>query len=92
MEIVENDQKQVDEGHSPWQLSPFAVTQTFVGLQMYPDGIEGDFPVDMEDMKIIHETNDEVIVEIDKDESPISRVYLKRLVRQDEDGIWTVIG
>ena len=26
---------------------------------MYPDGIEGDFPVDMEDMKIIHETNDD---------------------------------
>ena len=28
------DQKQVDEGHSPWQLSPLAVVQTFVGLQI----------------------------------------------------------
>lgn len=92
MEIVEADQKQVDEGHSPWQLSPLAVTQTFVGLQMYPDGIEGDFPVDVEDMKITYETNEETIVEINKEESPIARVYLKRLVKQDEDGIWTVIG
>ena len=82
----------MDEGHSPWQLSPFAVTQTFVGLQMYPDGIEGEFPVDMEDMKITYETTDETIVEINKEDCPIARVYLKRLVRQDEDGIWTVIG
>jgi len=92
MEIVEADQKQVDEGHSPWQLSPFAVTQTFVGVQMYPEGIEGEFPIDVEDMKITYETNDETIVEVNKEDCPIARVYLKRLVRQDEDGIWTVIG
>ena len=92
VEIVERDQKQVDEGHSPWQLSPFAVSQTFVGLQISPDGIQGDFPVDMDDMKIKYETNEEVIVEISEDKSPISRVYLKRLVKQNEEGIWTVVG
>lgn len=43
-------------------------------------------------MKIRYEATDETIVEINKEDCPIARVYLKRLVRQDEDGIWTVIG
>lgn len=92
IEMVEREQKQVDEGHSPWQLSPFAVTQTFVGLQISPDGINGDFPVDTEDMKVAYETNEEIIIEVSGDKTPVSRVYLKRLVRQDENGIWTVVG
>ena len=92
MEVVKRDQKQVDEGHSPWQLSPLAVVQTFVGLQISPDGIQGDFPVDTEDMKIVYETNEVTIVEIGGEKTPIAKVYLKRLVRQDDDGIWTVVG
>ena len=92
MEVVKRDQKQVDEGHSPWQLSPLAVVQTFVGLQISPDGIQGDFPVDTEDMEIIYETNEVTIVEIGGEKTPIAKVFLKRLVRQDDDGIWTVVG
>lgn len=92
MEIAERDQKQVDEGHSPWQLSPFAVAQTFVGIQISPDGIQGDFPVDTEDMKIAYETNEVTIIEISGDKTPIAKVYLKRLVKSNDDGIWSVVG
>ncbi|AUI35654.1 hypothetical protein CWI35_03175 [[Bacillus] caldolyticus] len=34
----------------------------------------------------------EAIVEVDAHNTPIKRVYLKRLIRQDATGIWTVVG
>jgi hypothetical protein len=37
-------------------------------------------------------TNNSVEAVVEVDEGPIERVYLKRLVRQDETGIWTVVG
>jgi len=92
MEMVKNEQKKVDLGHSPWQLSPIAVTQTFVSLQISPEGITGEFPIKDDELKIVHETNEEAIVEVSGSKTPIARVYLKRLVKQDETGIWTVVG
>lgn len=89
---AERNQKQVDEGHSPWQLSPFAVTQTFVSLKISPEGIDGSFPIDLEDMVIIYETDEKVIVKVTSDKTTIKKVYLMRLIRQDETGIWSVVG
>ncbi|MGI6706794.1 MAG: M56 family metallopeptidase [Clostridia bacterium] len=92
MEMAKNEQMKVDLGHSPWQLSPIAVTQTFVSLQISPEGITGEFPIKDDEMKIVHETNEEAIVEVTGSKTPIARVYLKRLVKQDETGIWSVVG
>jgi outer membrane lipoprotein-sorting protein len=92
MEVAENDQKSVDGGHSPWQLDPVFVAQVFVSLKISPDGIVGDYPVKMEDLKIIQNTGTEAIIEVGGEKTPVSRVYLKRLVRQDDTGIWSVTG
>ncbi|KPU44776.1 hypothetical protein OXPF_18620 [Oxobacter pfennigii] len=92
MEIAKNDQKGVDGGHSPWQLDPTFVTQVFVSLQISPEGITGDYPVKYEQLKIIENTGIEAIIEVESEKSPIAKVYLKRLVRQDETGIWSVVG
>lgn len=90
MEIVTNDQKQVDGGHTPWQLDPLSVALTFVNLLVTPEGIVGEPEIPYSDFKIGKNTGREVIVEVLS--GPVSKVYLKRLVRQDESGIWSVVG
>ena len=90
MEIVEASQKQVDSGSSPWQLDPLQVAHTFVNLQVTPEGIQGEPQIQMPSFKLVTNNSVEAVVEVD--EGPVQRVYLKRLVRQDETGIWTVVG
>lgn len=92
MEVVKNSQQSVDQGHSPWQLDPLQVTMTFVSVQIYPQGVTGEFPIKMEDMKIVQQTDSIAVVDVGGDKTPTSRVYLKRLIRQDNTGIWTVVG
>lgn len=92
LEIEKNDQKSVDAGHSPWKLDPVFVTQVFVSLKISPEGIQGDYPIKYEDLKVVKNTGKEAIIEVPGDKTPIRRVYLERLVRQDSTGIWTVVG
>jgi hypothetical protein len=92
MEAEENTQKSVDEGHSPWRLDPAYVAQVFVSLMISPEGITGDYPIPYEDFKVLESSAAESVVEVNNDKSPVSRVYLERLVRQEEGGIWTVVG
>ncbi|KLU62559.1 hypothetical protein CEB3_c10800 [Peptococcaceae bacterium CEB3] len=88
--VVKNNQKQVDAGSSPWQLDPLQVAQTFVALKMSPGGIKGNPPIAYSSLKLVVNTGVEAVVRVDK--GPIRTVYLKRLVRQDATGIWTVVG
>ncbi|MBM7871309.1 hypothetical protein JOC70_002807 [Clostridium pascui] len=92
LEREKNNQKSVDAGHSPWKLDPVFVTQVFVSLKISPEGIQGDYPIKYENLKIVKNTEKEAIVEVLGDTAPIRRVYLQRLVRQDSTGIWTVVG
>mgnify|MGYP001167358185 CR=1 FL=1 len=89
MEIAANDQKQVDGGHSPWQLDPVMVSVSFVNQKVYEGTFEG--PNIGEDLCTV-EASDGVrsIVSINK--GPVAKVYLQKLVRQDESGIWSVVG
>jgi hypothetical protein len=89
-EIVEADQKQVDRGSSPWQLDPLQVSLTFVNLKVTPEGIQGEPEIPMSSFKLAMNNSAEAVVEVA--DGPIRRVYLKRLVRQDETGIWSVTG
>ncbi len=88
----ENEQKSVDAGHSPWKLDPVFVSQVFASLLLSPDGIVGDYPIAYENIKIISNNGIDAIAEIEDDKSIARYVYLKRLVRQDDTGIWTVVG
>ena len=92
LEVEKNSQKSVDEGHSPWRLDPAFVAQVFVGLKISPEGIVGEYPIKYEEIKIIKKTDSEAIAKINSSKSPVSRVYMKRLVRQDPSGIWTIVG
>jgi outer membrane lipoprotein-sorting protein len=92
LEVEENEQKSVDAGHSPWRLDPIYVAQVFVSLKISPEGIQGEYPVDYENLKIIKNDGKNAIVEVSGDKTPISKVYLKKLIRQDNTGIWTVVG
>lgn len=92
LSVVENEQKSVDAGHSPWRLDPAFVTQVFASLLLSPEGILGDYPIAYENIEIIFNNGIDAIAEI-KDKNSIAKyVYLQRLVRQDDTGIWTVIG
>ena len=92
LKIEENSQKSVDEGHSPWRLDPVFVAQVFVSLKIHPEGIKGDYPIKYEELKILKVNEKETVVEVIASKTPIRRVYLKRLIRQDDTGIWTVVG
>jgi outer membrane lipoprotein-sorting protein len=92
LKIEENEQKSVDAGHSPWRLDPVYVAQVFVSLKISPEGIQGEYPIKIEDLKIIQNTGRDVVLEVSGAKTPIRKVYLKRLIRQDYTGIWTVVG
>ena len=92
LQAERNDQKSVDAGHSPWKLDPVFVSQVFISLKISPKGIKGDYPIKYEDLKVIKNTSTEAVVEASGKGTPIRRVYLKKLIRKDAKGIWTVVG
>ncbi len=92
LELEKNTQKSVDEGHSPWRLDPLFTAQVFTSLHLFPEGIVGDFPIEFENLKLLYSNNESSIVQVKDPDTNIKMVYLKRLIRQDETGIWTVVG
>jgi outer membrane lipoprotein-sorting protein len=92
MEAEQNEQKSVDAGHSPWRLDPVYVAQVFVSLEMSPGGITGDYPIEYERLEVVENTGVKAVINVGGDKTPIRKVYLERLVRQDSTGIWTVVG
>lgn len=92
MEVEKGDQKNADNGSSPWKLDAVFVSQVFVSLKVSPDGIQGDYPIKQEELKLVKNSDGEAIVEVNSSKTPIKKVYLKRLIKQDETGIWTVVG
>ena len=92
LEEEKNSQKSIDAGHSPWRLDPVFVSQVFASLKLSPQGIVGDYPIKTEDLKLSQNNGVEAVVEVSGNQTPIRKVYLKRVVRHDDTGIWTVIG
>lgn len=92
MEAEENAQKNVDAGSSPWRLDPLYSAQVFVSLKISPGGIEGVYPVKLTDLKILQNDGTTAVIQVRAKNSPVEKVYLKKLVRQDSSGIWTVVG
>lgn len=90
METTIANQQQVDRGSSPWQLDPLQVSLTFVNLKVSPEGIIGEPQIPMSSFKLAANNGAEAVVEVAG--GPVEQVYLQRLVRQDETGIWTVVG
>ncbi|MHB1420339.1 MAG: LolA family protein, partial [Bacillota bacterium] len=90
MEMARNDQQQVDAGHSPWQLDPVQVALVFVNLKISPEGISGEPQVPDGEFSISANNGVEAVVKVKT--GPIGKVYLQRLVRRDETGIWSVTG
>ncbi|WML38259.1 sigma-E factor regulatory protein RseB domain-containing protein [Neobacillus sp. OS1-2] len=90
--VEENDQKSVDAGSSPWKLDPVFSAQIFVSLKMSPNGITGEYPITIEELKVSQNNGKEAVIEVSGDKTPIKKVYLKRIVRQDSTGIWTIVG
>lgn len=90
IDIVKANQQQVDRGSSPWQLDPLQVSLTYVNLKVSPQGIEGEPKIGPASFKL--EVNTGVQATIAVLEGPVKKVYLQRLIRQDETGIWSVVG
>jgi hypothetical protein len=91
LEVEKADQKNADSGSSPWKLDPVFVSQVFVSLKISPEGIQGDYPVKYEELKLVESNDKEAVVEVNGSKTTIGKVYLKRLVKQDNTGIWTVV-
>ena len=69
-----------------------SVEEVFVSLQVSPEGITGDYPIKDKELKIILSSGVETIVEVNSNKTNIKKVYLKRLIKKDSTGIWTVVG
>ncbi|MGI6632806.1 MAG: LolA family protein [Bacillota bacterium] len=82
LEIAARDQEQVDGGHRPWQIDPSMVAMQFVNLNG-----EGS---DHGEFAVTENTGVQAVVEVES--GSIKTVYLKKLIRQDESGIWSVVG
>lgn len=91
LEVEKADQKNADAGSSPWKLDPVFVSQVFVSLKISPEGIQGDYPVKYEELKLVESNDKEAVVEVSGSKTTIEKVYLKRLIKQDNTGIWTVV-
>jgi len=68
------------------------VAQVFVSLKISPEGIVGDYPVNYDDLVIAANDGVRAKIEVNSDKTDIKTVYLERLIRQDDTGIWTVTG
>jgi len=90
MEVVRNNQQQVDSGSSPWQIDPIQVAVLFANLQVNPEGISGEPALPIASFRL--NTSNGAAAIVDVADGPIVKVYLKRLVRTDASGIWTVVG
>jgi len=71
-------------------LDPLFVAHVFVNLQIAPEGIFGEPKIPYAAFELETNTGIEALVSVG--EGPIGKVYLKRLVREDESGIWSVVG
>lgn len=60
MEVEKADQIAADSGSSPWKLDPVYVAQVFVSLQISPEGITGEYPIDYNDL-VIADNNGTII-------------------------------
>lgn len=92
LEVEKGDQNNADKGSSPWKLDPVFVAQVFASLKVSPNGIQGDYPVKQEELKLTKSTDQEAVVEVNSTKTAIKKIYLKRLIKQDKTGIWTVVG
>lgn len=92
LEVEKADQASVDSGSSPWKLDPVYVAQVFVSLQISPEGIVGDYPVAYDDFVVADKYANSVKIYVNNEKTNIKTVYLEKLIRQDDTGIWTVTG
>ena len=92
MEIEKADQLSADSGSSPWKLDPVYTAQVFVSLRISPEGIIGDYPVEYNDFTIAESNGISAKIAVNSEKTDIKAVYLERLIRQDDTGIWTVTG
>ncbi|MBB5150268.1 LolA family protein [Ureibacillus thermosphaericus] len=92
MEIEKAEQIAADSGSSPWKLDPIYVAQVFVSLQISPEGIVGEYPVQYEELELVKNDGVQAVIEVNNNVTDITKVYLEKLIRQDETGIWTVVG
>lgn len=92
IEEARNAQKSADEGHLPWLLDPVYVSQVFASSLGELGGIEGEYPIPYDTIKIVAGNDSKTITEVYVDNTTLKRVYLQRLVREDSTGIWTVVG
>lgn len=86
LEIVRYEQGQVDEGHKPWKLDPVQVVQDYVYNRVSSKDKTGI------SFEVLQDTVRVAIVEVNGEKSPFKAVYLKRMVKQDNSGIWSVVG
>ncbi len=52
----------------------------------------GEYPIPYEAITMIENDGTRAIARIDDDQSIARIIYLERLVRKDETGIWSVVG
>lgn len=71
-------------------INTIRLSLAFVNLKVTPEGIYGEPEIPISSFKLAANNGVEAVVEVSS--GPVKQVYLERLVRQDETGIWSVTG
>lgn len=85
-------QKEVDEGKSSWRLNPFITAHFFVNSHILSKEMEGNDTIKYENISLLFCDDSTAVLKINDKLSDIQMVYLKRLIRPDSTGIWTLVG
>ncbi|MFC6548354.1 hypothetical protein [Cohnella cellulosilytica] len=59
---------------------------------MSPEGIVGEGSLGIGKLELVHKNGTTAMIDVHDDSAPVAQVYLERLVRQNDTGIWTVVG
>lgn len=93
LEIEKVLQQTVDkEGKSHWRLNPIITAQFFVNSHILSEEIVENYPIQSENISLLYCDDSTAVLKIKDNNTHIDTVYLKRLIKQDSTGIWTIIG
>lgn len=85
-------QNSVDKGDSSWRLNPITTAQFFVNSHINSDQISIENAIRLEYISLLYCDNETAVIKVNDNHTNIHTVYLKRLIKQDPTGIWTIVG
>lgn len=88
---VEKELQQiVDNGNDSWRLNPINTAHFFI-ISQITEPIKED-SIHSKNISLLYCNDSTAVLKVNDNQTNIHTLYLKRLIKQDPTGIWTIIG